>query len=477
MKVTDIPLALIGGKAPQGIPVAVSKNPWDDSPHGSHGMCGQKELDQAIGAASLGFQKTRRMASFERAKVLSNVSRFLEDGSEFFAELITREVGKPLRYSRLEVQRAIATFAIASEESKRIGGEILPLDLNEASRGRVGMVRRFPAGVVAGISPFNFPLNLVAHKLAPAMAAGNSFILKPASVASLTALALGRLIVESGYPAEAVNVVPAPGRLADILVTDPRIAVISFTGSAPVGWSIKARAGKKKVVLELGGNAGVIVDQSADVNDAVPRIVSAAFAYSGQVCIKTQRVFVHRSRYEECAKAFAQLADAQRVGDPMDPETVIGPMIDAENADRVDDWVTEALRSGARQLTSRKREGKMVPPIVLTDVPPTARVVCEEVFGPVLTLKPFDTFDDAVAEVNASPFGLQAGVFTNDLSHAWKAYEGLEVGGVILNDASSYRIDHMPYGGVKDSGFGREGVRYAIESMTEQRLLAWRSPE
>jgi glyceraldehyde-3-phosphate dehydrogenase (NADP+) len=432
-------------------------------------------IDAAIASAVHGFKATRDLASFERYDILRRVGGLLEANAEWFSTIIAREVGKPLKFARVEVQRAIATFTIASEEAKRIGGEILPLDLNEASRGRVGLVRRFPIGVVAAISPFNFPLNLVAHKLAPAMAAGNAFVLKPASTASLTALALGSLIVEAGYPKESVNVVPAPGRSAERLATDERVGVLTFTGSAPVGWALKAKAGRKKVVLELGGNAGVIVDASADLSDAIPRLVSAAFAYSGQVCIKTQRILVHRSVYERFIETFASAADALPVGDPMDPNVVVGPMIDEANAMRVETWVDEAVAEGARVLTTRKRSGRVVPPMVLTNAAPASKVVCEEVFGPVVTLEPFDSFEDGVREVNRSAFGLQAGIFTNDLSHAWKAFEELQVGGVIVNDASSYRIDHMPYGGVKESGFGREGVRYAIESMTEPRLFALRT--
>lgn len=469
------PLAIISGTPRADVPASESLSPWDGSVVGRHGVCTETHVDEAIASAVRGFDATRTLSSFERYDILRRVAGALEARAEEFAVVIAREVGKPVKFARIEVQRAIATFTIASEEAKRIGGEILPLDLNDASRGRVGFVRRFPIGVVAGISPFNFPLNLVAHKLAPAMAAGNAFVLKPASSASLAALALGQVIVDAGYPKEAVSVVPAPGKAAERLATDERVGVLTFTGSAPVGWGLKAKAGRKKVVLELGGNAGVIVDASANLNDAIPRLVSAAFAYSGQVCIKTQRILVHRSVFDRFVADFASAADAVPVGDPMDPSVVVGPMIDEANATRVDAWVAEAVAEGARLRTSRKRSGRVVPPIVLTGAAPTSKVICEEIFGPVVTLQPFDSFEEAIAEVNRSSFGLQAGVFTNDLRHAWNAYEELQVGGVIVNDASSYRIDHMPYGGVKDSGFGREGVRYAIESMTEPRLLALRT--
>ncbi len=470
------PLAIIAGVPRSDVPSAPSISPWDGSTVGEHGVCSDGHVDEAIASAVRGFGATRALSSADRSEILSRVASLLERRAEEFALLIAREVGKPLKFARIEVQRAIATFTIASEETKRIGGEILPLDLNEASRGRVGLVRRFPVGVVAGISPFNFPLNLVSHKLAPAMASGNAFVLKPASSASLPALALGSVIVEAGYPKEAVNVVPAPGRTAERLATDERVGVLTFTGSAPVGWALKAKAGKKKVVLELGGNAGVIVDASADLDDAVPRILSAAFAYSGQVCIKTQRVLIHRSLYDRFTATFARKADEVPIGDPSDPDVVVGPMIDDDNAERVETWVREAVEQGARQLTSRRRAGRLVPPIVLERASSTSKVVCEEVFGPVVTLHPFDDFSEAIDEINRSAFGLQAGVFTNDLSHAWKAYEGLQVGGVILNDASSYRIDHMPYGGIKESGYGREGVKYAIETMTEPKLMAFRAP-
>lgn len=469
------PPAIISGAPLADVPSVDSLSPWDGSVVGRHGVCTEEHVEAAIESSVRGFEATRKLSSFERYDILRRVAAELETHSEAFAVIIAREVGKPLKFARVEVQRAIATFTIASEEAKRIGGEILPLDLNDASRGRVGFVRRFPIGVVAGISPFNFPLNLVAHKLAPAMAAGNAFVLKPATSASLAALALGQVIVDAGYPKEAVNVVPAPGKTAERLATDDRVGVLSFTGSAPVGWRLKAMAGRKKVVLELGGNAGVIVDASADLDDAIPRVVSAAFAYSGQVCIKTQRILVHRSLFDRFVAEFAAAADAVPIGDPLDPSVVVGPMIDETNAARVEAWVAEAVAEGAKVRTTRKRSGRVVPPIVLTEAASTSKVVCEEVFGPVVTLQPFDAFEQAVAEVNRSTFGLQAGVFTNDLRNAWKAYEGLQVGGVILNDASSYRIDHMPYGGVKDSGFGREGVRYAIESMTEPRLMALRT--
>ncbi len=470
-----IPRVLIGGREIDGPPERESLNLWNGSVVGRFGLCGPDHLNAAVGHAVEGAKKVRTLAAFERSAVLQRVAELLRERSTYLAELIVAEVGKPITFARTEVDRAIATFTIASEEAKRIGGEVLPLDLNEASRGRTGLVRRFPVGVIVGISPFNFPLNLVAHKLAPAIASGNAFLLKPASSAPLPALALGQMIVEAGYPADAVNIVPSSGAHAQKLVEDPRVGMVTFTGSAAVGWGLKARAGRKKVVLELGGNAGVIVDSTADVEDAVSRLAIAAFAYAGQVCIKTQRIYVHEAVYDAFAGSFSAKADSLPVGDPMDEKTVVGPMIDEENAVRVEQWIEEAVRGGASVLTSRTRHDRVIPPTVIEGASRDAKVVCEEVFGPVVTLHRFAGFSDALQAVNDSSFGLQAGVFTNNLSHAWQAFETLEVGGVIINDTSSYRIDHMPYGGIKASGCGREGVRYAIESMTEPRFLALRT--
>ena len=354
-------------------------------------------------------------------------------------------------------------------------GETIPLDLMPSSRGRLGLTRRFPVGPVAGISPFNFPLNLAAHKVAPALASGCSIVLKPPSKDPLVMLAVAELLEEAGVPAGAVSVLPMSRRMGDRLVEDPRFKVLSFTGSPSVGWDMKARAGKKKVVLELGGNAGVIVDRDADLAWAVKRTLVGAYTYAGQVCISVQRMFVHEAVWDEFLARFAEGASHLRVGDPLDPETEVGPMVDAAAARRTQAWVEEAVGLGGTVRLGGQADGAYFQPTILTDTPVTARVCSNEAFAPLVVAFPFSDFGDAVRQVNDSFYGLQTGVFTNDLGHAFQAFEELEVGGVIVNDIPTYRIDHMPYGGVKDSGQGREGLRWAIEDMTELRImvLAW----
>ncbi|MFO1540927.1 MAG: aldehyde dehydrogenase family protein [Chloroflexota bacterium] len=389
---------------------------------------------------------------------------------------IAREAGKPIRDALGEVDRAILTFRLGASEAERLGGEVMPLDLNPASKGRIGITRRFPVGPVAAISPFNFPLNLAAHKIAPAIAAGCPVVLKPPTKDPLTMLLVAQIIEAAGLPAGALSVLPMTREAGDRLVTDPRFRLLTFTGSPAVGWSMKERAGKKKVVLELGGNAGAIVDRTADIDWAVKRALVGAFSFSGQVCISVQRLVIHEDVWEPFVERFVAGARALRVGDPLDPETAVGPMLDAGQARRIASWVDEAVAQGARVLCGGTADGAFYPPTVLADVPPTARVCTQEAFAPVVTLSRFRDLAEAFAIVNDSAFGLQAGLFTNDLAGAFAAFEELEVGGVILNDVPTYRIDHMPYGGVKDSGLGREGLRYAIEDMTEIRILVVAQP-
>jgi glyceraldehyde-3-phosphate dehydrogenase (NADP+) len=374
------------------------------------------------------------------------------------------------------VERSALTFRVAAEEAARLNGEFMPLDINPASRGRFGITRRFPAGPVAGISPFNLPLSLAAHKVAPAMAVGAPIVLKVPSAAPLTMLAVARLIEEAGALPGSVSVMPMSRQLGDRMVTDERFKVLSFTGSPAVGWDMKARAGKKKVVLELGGNAGAIVDASADVAWAAQRCAAGAFKYAGQTCISVQRIFVHEQVWGEFTDQFVSRAAALRVGDPADPATDLGPMIDEAAAARIEDWVASAVADGGRILLGGQRDGATYPPTVLVDVPDTARVCRDEAFAPVAVLSAVADFDEAIARVNDSDFGLQAGVFTSDVWNSWRAFERLEVGGVVLNDSPTYRVDHMPYGGVKDSGLGREGIRYAMEDMTELRLFVVAMP-
>ena len=436
-----------------------------------------EQYEEAVTAAVAAFEKTRRLPAFERSAALRKIGSGIEARREEIARLIATESGKTIRDALGEVDRAVLTFRIGAGEAERIGGEVIPLDLNPASRGRTGIVRRFPIGPIAAISPFNFPLNLAAHKLAPAIASGNPIVLKPPSRDPLTMLTVAEIVAEAGLPEGSVSVLPMTRELGDRMVGDERFKLLTFTGSPEVGWKMKARAGKKRVVLELGGNAGVIVDRSADIDWAVRRIVVGAFSYAGQVCISVQRVFVHEALWDDFMGRFVKAAHGLKVGDPLDPATDVGPMIDAAAVERTASWVDEARSMGGKVLLGGSANGSCYSPTILTDVPATARVCSAEAFAPLAVVSRFREFHDAVRAVNDSRYGLQAGVFTNDLANAWSAFEELEVGGVIVNDVPTYRIDHMPYGGSKDSGQGREGVRYAIEDMTELRIMVMASPQ
>ena len=448
------------------------RNPYDDQIAGEVCQAGAPDVEDAIASAMRAFPETRKMPSFQRAEVLSAVSRRISERKEDFARMITEETGKPISLSRSEVDRSIFTFSIAAEEARRIEGTVLPLDLNAQSIGRFGLVRRFPLGPVGAITPFNFPLNLVSHKVAPAIAAGNPLVLKPSSAAPMTALLLAEVFSESLLPRGAFNVICCMGAEAAQLITDERIKLITFTGSPAIGWPLKAQAGKKRVVLELGGNAGVIVEPDADMDLAREKILAGGFANAGQSCISVQRVYVQADIWEEFVPDLVAGAEAIKPGDPWLESTVVGPMITVQAAEQVESWIADAVSGGARILCGGNRKGAMFEPTILADVRPDMNVNCKEVFAPVIIVERYGTFADALGRVNDSAFGLQAGVFTRDLRNAFRAYEELEVGGVVINDVPTYRIDHMPYGGVKDSGFGREGIRYAIEEMTELKLLA-----
>jgi acyl-CoA reductase-like NAD-dependent aldehyde dehydrogenase len=387
------------------------------------------------------------------------------------------EAGKPIRDALVEVDRASLTFRLGAEEAERMYGELIPLDLMASSRDRVGITRRFPIGPIAGISPFNFPLNLAAHKISPALASGNTIVLKPPSKDPLTMLTVAEIIAQSGAPEGSVSVLPMTRELGDRMVSDDRYRLLTFTGSPSVGWRMKERAGKKRVVLELGGNAGVIVDETADLDWAVKRTVVGAYTYAGQTCISVQRMFVHERVWDAFMDRFLAAAQNLKTGDPLDPETEMGPMVDEAAARRTQRLVDEAVGMGGRVLMGGRAEGAMFAPTVLVDTPPEAQVCSNEAFAPLVVAFPFGDFGDAVRRVNESFYGLQTGVFTNHLQHAWQAFSDLEVGGVIVNDIPTYRIDHMPYGGVKDSGLGREGLRWAIEDMTESRLLVLAQPD
>jgi len=426
---------------------------------------------QAVQAAVRAFEVTRKLPAYERQRVLRHVSAGIAERQEEFARVIALEAGKPIKTARVEVERAIFTFSVGAEESTRIYGEWLPLDWQEFTAGRWGIVRRFPIGPVGAITPFNFPLNLVAHKLAPAIACGCTMVLKPAPQTPLTALMLAEVVQQAGWPNGGLNVVPLSNDDAGLLVEDERLKLITFTGSSVVGWQIKSRAGKKRVTLELGGNAGVIVHNDADLNYASKRCTAGGFSYAGQSCISVQRILVQRSVKERFQELLLEKAKKLKVGDPLDESTDLGPLIRESDAIRAENWVHQAVSAGAQLLLGGQRHGSILQPTVLTGTRPEMRVNCEEVFAPVVTVEPYDEFDDAIHQLNESSYGLQAGVFTNDARLLFSAYEKLEVGGIVVGDIPSFRIDHMPYGGIKDSGMGREGLRYAIEEMTEPKLL------
>lgn len=434
-------------------------------------------VEEAISVGVTGAAAMAKLPAFRRSAALRHVRKRLLERSDEFARMLVREVGKPIRDARAEVARACDTFGIAAEEATRIYGEMLPLDVVERGEGYRGMTKRVPVGLCSFITPFNFPLNLAAHKIAPAIAAGCSFVLKPAPATPITSLMLGEVLAETDLPRGAFSILPMENDLAGLLVRDERPKLLSFTGSANVGWALKAEAGNKKVTLELGGNAACIVDaglSDAQIERAVERIAFGSFYQSGQSCISVQRVLVHGSAYDAVKNRLITAAGEQRMGDPMDEQTTLGPLVSDKEADKVEAWINEARQAGARVLTGGERTGRFISAAVVENVPSDVRLWREEVFGPVVVLRRFEDFDEAINLVNDSAYGLQAGVFTNDLGRAMRAWDELEVGGVIVNDVPSMRIDAMPYGGVKDSGLGREGVRWAIEDMTETRLLVVR---
>jgi glyceraldehyde-3-phosphate dehydrogenase (NADP+) len=452
-------------------------NPANDlEPAGATYNATEAQYEEAVEAAVAAFETTRRLPAYERGRVLREISAGIRARREELGRLIALEAGKPIRDALVEVDRASLTFRLGAEEAERMTGELIPLDLMASSKDRVGITRRYPIGPIAGISPFNFPLNLAAHKVAPAIASGNPIVLKPPSKDPLTMLTVAEIIEAAGAPAGAVSILPMTRELGDRMVADERFKLLTFTGSPSVGWRMKERAGKKKVVLELGGNAGVIVDRTADLDWAVKRILVGAYAYAGQVCISVQRMFIHESVWGPFMDKFLAGVAGLHVGDPLDPTTDVGPMVDEHQAERTQRWVDEAVAMGGRILAGGKADGSFFPPTVLADVPVAAQVCSNEAFAPLVVAFPFSDLGDAIARVNDSMFGLQTGVFTNDLAGAWQAFNELEVGGVIVNDIPTYRIDHMPYGGVKDSGLGREGLRWAIEDMTEIRIMVLAQP-
>ncbi|MDX1972229.1 MAG: aldehyde dehydrogenase family protein [Candidatus Sumerlaeia bacterium] len=433
-------------------------------------------IDKAIAAAVEAEEPMAKLPAYKRQEILNHcVARFRERAEEL-AELLCIEAGKPIKDSRGEVSRLIDTFRIAAEESVRQTGEVMTMEISARAKGYSGMWKRVPIGPCSFISPFNFPLNLTAHKVAPAIAVGCPFVLKPASRTPLGALIIGEILAETDLPKGAFSILPCHRDGADLFTTDERLKLLSFTGSPEVGWDLKARCGKKKVVLELGGNAACVVDEGTDLEDAVKRLIIGAFYQSGQSCIGVQRILVHESIYEELKTRLVAATLKLKTGNPKDEDTFVGPMISESEAKRLDDWIQSAVAKGGKLLCGGKRTGALLEPTLLENVPNTEKICTGEAFGPVAVLAPFSSFDAALAEVNNSVFGLQAGIFTRDIYKIQKAWDTLHVGGVVIGDVPSWRVDHMPYGGVKDSGLGREGIRFAMEDMTEIRLLVIRNP-
>lgn len=466
------PIYLAGEWETSDDPLPIT-NPYNGEVIGTTYQATRDQVERAIVAAEAVFPQMRAMPTYERVNLLKAFSAKLKERRDEVARMIALEAGKPIRDAEVETDRGVFTIDTAAEEAKRIEGEVMPLDLLASSKGRFGIVRRFPIGPVSGISPFNFPLNLALHKLAPALASGNPLVLKPPSRDPLTMLLIAEMLEEIGVPKGAVSVLPMSREVGDILVEDDRFKLLSFTGSPDVGWEMKKRAGMKRVVLELGGNAGVIIDEDSDLDYAVSRIKIGAFAYAGQVCISVQRVFVHENVYAAFKEKLVAAVETIKMGDPLDHTTDLGPMIDEKNVGRVQTWIDDAKAAGASVLTGGKSDGRFYHPTVIENAPRTSFVCSREAFAPLVTIFKVGSFKEAVDAVNDSEYGLQAGVFTNNLERSLYAFEQIEAGGVIINDIPTYRIDHMPYGGIKASGLSREGLRYAIEDMTEMRLMVF----
>lgn len=461
----------VGGKFKATNQTFSVKSPYSNETIAEVYLAGKIELEEAILSAQAVESELRYLPSHKKYSILMDIAQKMKEQRDLLAKTLCLEAAKPIKYALGEVDRAIQTFIVAAEECKRLPSEHIQIDWTPAGEGKEGIVRYFPIGLVAGISPFNFPLNLSVHKLAPAIATGCPIILKPARSTPLSALLLAKIIDSTELPKGALSVLPMDRESGNQLVTDERFSLLTFTGSPQVGWSMKNQAGKKRVVLELGGNAGVIVTETADLNKAIPKCVSGAFAYSGQVCIHTQRIYVHESIINEFTNRFIEQTRNLKQGNPLDPSTDISSMIDEENAIRIEKWVKEAIEDDAIVLCGGDRKGAFYSPTVITKTNKEMKVCSQEVFGPVVIIEPYNTFKDAIDFINSSEFGLQAGVFTNKLDEQNLAFNEIKVGGVIINDVPNFRVDHMPYGGIKNSGFGREGVKYAMLDMLEPKLL------
>ncbi len=471
MSVETIAPILVGSEWRETPTRQTVTNPFTETPIAEVCLARPADVEEAVTLSLKAFSSLARASSHTRATALHHLAGKLKEQKEDFAQTICLEAGKPITDARREVDRAIQTFSIACEEAKRIPGEVIPMDVSPGMERYLGLGQRVPIGPVLCITPFNFPLNLVAHKVAPCLAVGNPILLKPAPQTPLTALRLGRLFQELDLPEGTLSILPCENALAESMVRDPRIQALSFTGSAAVGWSLKDKAGKKRVLLELGGNAAVIVEPDADLHQAAQRCVTGGFSYSGQTCISVQRIYLHDEVYDTFLDRVLPLVESLPAGNPADDSTVIGPLIDERAAIRVETWIEEAVRQGARLRTGGTRHRSLIHPTVLTDVDSRMKISCEEVFGPVITLSRYQHLDQAFDMVNDSPYGLQAGIFTRNVDSIFRAYHALDVGTVLANEIPTFRADHMPYGGMKDSGLGREGVKYAIQELSDQKLL------
>lgn len=447
-------------------------NPYTGEEIGKIPLANEALLEQGIQNAHEAFVKTRQQAAFERSDMLRSIALELDRRRNDFIEALMMEAGKPITFAEAEVSRAIMTFTIAAEEARHQEGHLLDMDALPSGKDHFGLTKRFPIGVIAGITPFNFPLNLVAHKVAPCIATGNTMLLKPAGKTPLCSLLLGEVLLKAGMIPGQVNIMPCSNELAGKLITDERIKKISFTGSPEVGWRLKANCGRKKITLELGGNAGVIVHDDSDWETAIPLIATGGFAYAGQSCISVQRILVKESIFDAFRARFVEQVKTKiKTGDPKERDTTVGPMIDKGSLERIHSWIEESVKEGAKVLVGGKINGNCLEATVIDSVKPEMKVCAQEVFAPVVTLQSYKTFEEALHLVNDSRFGLQAGVFTKDINRIMKAFAELEVGGVLINQVPTFRVENMPYGGAKDSGFGREGVRYAMEEMTELKSL------
>lgn len=456
-------------KSDKSIPVL---NPYSGNTVGEIPEANDKNIEEAIDSAVSSFSESKKLTAYQRSHILENVSKLIEENHDSLTKLIALESGKPMRYASGEVKRAVETFKFASIEANQIYGEVIPMDAASRGKDYFGFYKRVPKGVVLAITPFNFPLNLVAHKIAPAIASGNSIVLKPASVTPLIAIKLGEIFEKSGLPKGILNIIFGSGSKVGIkLVRDERINMVTFTGSLQVGEIIKREAGFKTVTLELGNNSAVIIEDVKDLPALAERLIVGAFAYSGQVCISIQRIYVHRKLYDDFVELFISKTENQKMGDPLKSETDIGPMITSAEIKRAMAWLEEAKSMGAKILTGGKKTDKIIHPTVLTNVTKQMKVVKDEVFAPVVSIIPYDNFDEAIKLANETKYGLQAGVFTQNVNKIFSAIETIDVGGLIINDFPTFRVDQMPYGGVKKSGSGREGLKYAIEEMTEIKLV------